>query len=188
MKLENLSLSALERRDASMKSLFSYGDFFVTLNIGNAYRYALNNPFRSEFLYALYGGLSLLRRLNDPLPMEVPTRFPAVHQLLEVRHLPVVLEISGIDEARLRPEDGGEDTSVEIELFLQMGELPGVNMPASFRASEVRPADVRAVHDLTSWRDFQVPDPPWQPDPARVAAARVQPDVWAASQKEARQS
>jgi hypothetical protein len=106
---EHLSLSALKPSDASTKGLFSYGDFSITLNLGNAYRYALNNPFRSEFLRALHGGLSLLRRLNDPLTVEAPMFFPAVHQLLQARHLPVVLELSGIDETRLRREDGGED-------------------------------------------------------------------------------
>jgi hypothetical protein len=169
---EHLSLTALEPSDPSAKGLFSYGAFFVTLNLGNAYRYALNNPFRSEFLRALHGGVSLLRRLNDPMAMEAPKLFPAVHNLLQARYL---------------REDGGEAAAVEIELFLQMGELPGVNMPASFRAYEVSPADVLAVHDLADWVAFEVPDPPWQPNPSMVAAARFQPDVWAASRTEARQ-
>jgi hypothetical protein len=56
-------LSALRSAYAREEGhLLTYGDFFAALNIANAYRYAVSNPFRSEFLSAISAGLKLLAR------------------------------------------------------------------------------------------------------------------------------
>src|SRR4051812_16248347 len=41
-----------------------YGHFFTTLNIATAYRYAIGNPLRSEFLLVISDGLKLLARMG----------------------------------------------------------------------------------------------------------------------------
>jgi hypothetical protein len=55
-----LWLSAFRGLDGGGQSHFEYGHFFATLNMGNAYRYALN-PYRSEFLQAIAESMKLLR-------------------------------------------------------------------------------------------------------------------------------
>ena len=72
--------SAYAREDGH---LFVYGHFFAILNIGHAYRYAVRNPFRSEFLSAISVGLKLLVRCGAASDaQELETRYPAILELI----------------------------------------------------------------------------------------------------------
>jgi hypothetical protein len=78
--------------------LFVYGHFFAALNIANAYRYAIRNPLRSEFLLMISTGLKLLARIgNASTANELESRYPAVLQLIKNSPPPVVIELTGID-------------------------------------------------------------------------------------------
>jgi hypothetical protein len=69
---------------------------------------------------------------------------------------PVVLELAGIDEARLSTETGKRPVNREIEQFLALAHVSGVDAVASFRVDEVTPSDVIAVHDLSDWLPAEI--------------------------------
>jgi hypothetical protein len=72
----SLWVSALRQLDEpsyNNQSLVEYGHFFVTLNIGNAYRYAIGNPYRSEFIRVLAESLKVLNNVGHELPRTVAT-------------------------------------------------------------------------------------------------------------------
>ena len=52
-------------------TMFDYGAFFVTASIEKAYRYAIGNPYRSEFLRAIVGGVDICMSLESPLAERV---------------------------------------------------------------------------------------------------------------------
>jgi hypothetical protein len=162
---------------------FVYGHFFATLNIGHAYRYAVRNPVRSEFLHAISAGLKLLERNNASLSATtIANRHPAILQLIAAPPPPVVIELTGIDEERLSNEDGGKPAAPQIELYLEMAREPGVDAPASFRIDNVTRRDVVAVHDLSCWAADDILPPPWTPDSAAIAIVRKEPQQWLSNQ------
>lgn len=173
--------SAHQREDGH---LFVYGQFFGTLNLGHAYRYAVRNPFRSEFLHSISVGLTLLERCGAaPQANEIGRRHALVSELINKPSPPVVLELAGIAESRLSNENGSKPVAPQIELYLSLADQPGVDAPASFRVSDVTPSDVAAVHDLRGWSPDDIESPPWQPDRDRVAAARKNPKRWLAERR-----
>lgn len=161
--------------------LFVYGHFFATLNVANAYRYAIRNPLRSEFLLVISTGLKLLARIgNASTANELESHYPAVLQLINNPPPPVVIELTGIDELRLANETGGREVMPLIEHYLDVADNPSVNIPAAFRIEEVKPSDVVAVHDLSDWSADDLSDSMWRPDPDRVDASRMSPERWLA--------
>jgi hypothetical protein len=159
-------------------SLVEYGHFFVTLNIGNAYNYAIGNPYRSEFILALAESLKVLENVGHELPRTVATRFPEIDRMIKDPSSPVVLELRGISRNRLLTERGDDDVDSDLQLFTL--DFPSVNSPAAFRVRDVTAADVVAVHELCDWPSEEVSDPLWQPDPSRVCRARHSVRDWLA--------
>ena len=160
------------------RSHFAYGHFFATLNIANAFRYAIGNPYRSEFVRVLAKSLEVLTHLGDPLPSNLATRYPEVAHLIESPSPPVVLELRGIARERLRDERGGNNIDAELQDFYTMQEFAGVNAPAAVRIRDVSPDDIVAIYDVSGWAEEEVHDAAWRPDPARVAAVRHLANAW----------
>jgi hypothetical protein len=176
-----LGVSALRQLDdPDERSHFAYGHFFVTLNIGNAYRYTIGNPYRSEFILALAESLKVLDHVGHPLPHRVATCFPEIHRIIKNPSSPVVLELRGICRERLLTEKGGHDIDAELQCFIDMGRFPGLSAPAAFRVRDVTAADIVAVHDLRDWPSDEVHDGVWRPDQSKVAAARRSVEHWLA--------
>jgi hypothetical protein len=158
--------------------LFIYGPFYATLNIGWAYRYAVRNPFRSELLHAIADGLRFLERSGATgQKQELERRYSTISELVNRPSPPVVLELGGIQESRLSNQNGSAQVAPRIEQYLKHVEAR-LDDPASFRIDEVVPGDVIAVHDLRDWSPNEILDPPWQPDPGRVEAARKNVQEW----------
>jgi hypothetical protein len=178
MKYSSLWVPALLELDGEGRSHYDYGHFFVTLNIANAYRYTIGNPYRSEFIQALAESLKVLAQIGDPLPMTVETEHPQVAHLINDPSPPVVLEMTGISRERLLNAKGGEDIEAELQSFIDMQMYPGVNACADFRIQSVTPADIMAVHDLRNWSAEDVGDSSWKPDVSKVAATRYSPQDW----------
>jgi len=178
-RCESPGLMALRSmHDRDRQGQYAYGHFFATLNIGNAYRYAVGNPLRSEYLLTISDSLKILRGFEDPLVDEVPSRYPEVVRAIESSSPAVVLELTNIDEGRLTLATGGSEIEPEIEDFLA---FPEQGWPAAFRIENVKPSDVIAVHDLSDWsRDDIVPSSRWRPNPDRVAIVRKSAEQWRA--------
>jgi hypothetical protein len=163
-------------------SLLEYGHFFATLNIANAYRYAIANPYRPEFIQAIGESLKVLEHLDHSLPGLVTTHYPEVTRLLQNPSPPVVLELSGISRERLLSEKGGHDVEAELKSFRWMQRFSGVNVPAAFRIRDVIPADIVAAHALNDWHPDKVHDSFWRPDASKVAKARHSVHDWLAKE------
>jgi hypothetical protein len=118
----------------------------VTLNIGNAYAYALGNPYRSEFILALAESLKVLESVGHPLPASVADRFPEVDRAIRKPSSPVVLELRGLRRERLLTEKGGDDIDRELQNFLYMQRFPGLSSPTA--VSSAGPAG----SDRAPWR------------------------------------
>jgi hypothetical protein len=176
-----LWVSALRQLDENNdQSHFQYGHFFATLNIANAYRYAMN-PYRSEFIQALAESLKVLNHIGDPLPKTVATQYPEVARAIENPSSPVVLELRGISQGRLFGEKGSRDIDA-VKSFNQMQAYPETNFPSAYRILDVTPADIIAVHDLHDWPNEEDRDSSWRPDPSRVAKARHSVQEWFANE------
>jgi hypothetical protein len=169
-----------ELDDARDESHFQYGHFFATLNIANAYRYAMT-PFRSEFIQVLAESLKVLNHIGDPLPRTVATRYPEVARAIEYPSSPVVLELRGISRERLLGEKGSRDIDA-VKSFHEMQAYPESNFPSAYRILDVSPADIIAVHDLSDWPNEEERDSSWRPDPSRVAEARHAVQEWLANE------
>lgn len=99
--------------------LFVYGHFFATLNIGDAYKYAVCNPFRSEFLWSISVGLKFLARCDAaPTVRELEGRYPEIMELINWPPAPVVVELKGIEKSRLSNEDGSKAVVPRIISYL----------------------------------------------------------------------
>src|SRR6185437_6104746 len=166
-----LWLPAFRRLDGDGQSHFEYGYFFATLNIGNAYRYALN-PYRSEFVRAIAESTKLLRHLRDPLPEMLPTKYPEIARATENPSPPVVLELRGISAERLLTADGYDGIQSQLEIWSDMQRYQGLNAPVDFRIRDVVSGDIVAIHDLSDWTRDDIGDGTWQPDQAQIEAAR----------------
>jgi hypothetical protein len=160
------------------RSHFKYGHFFVTLNIANAYRYAIANPYRSEFMFALAESLNVLKAKGDSLVSKVPVEFPEVARAIENPPPPVVLELKGIARGRLTTAKGDKDIEPEIETFKTMQCFDGVNVPADFRIRTVTSSDIVAIHDLRDWPAEEPNNTFWRPDSSKVAAVRFGVRDW----------
>lgn len=179
-ELSALWVPALRQLDEpNEQSLIEYGHFFTTLNIGNAYRYALN-PYRSEFIQVLAEGLKVLNRVGHELPKAVVNRFPDIDQMIRKPSSPVVLELRGVSKDRLLTEQGSADIEGDLLLSRDCLALAGVNAPAAFRVRDVTVRDVVAVHDVSRWSSEEVHDPFWQPDPSKVREVRKMAHEWLA--------
>lgn len=166
--------------EPSKSSLFGYGHFAVTLNPAIAYRYTIRNPYRSEFVRALAGGLKILTRVGHPFSAQVPNLFPDAYRAIAFPSPPVVLELHRITRDRLLKEDGSPDIDPHLKLFLSRRQ----DVTANFRIRDVAPADIAAVHDLHSWRPEELEDPSWRPDPSRVDSGRLAAADWLAQQRQ----
>jgi hypothetical protein len=176
-----LWVSALRQLDdARDESHFQYGHFFATLNIANAYRYAMT-PYRSEFIQVLAESLKVLNHIGDPLPETVAARYPEVARAIENPSSPVVLELRGIPQERLLGEKGSRDNDA-VKSFNKMQAYPESNFPLAYRILDVTPADIVAVHDLSDWPNEVDRDSSWRPDPSRVAEARHSVQEWLANE------
>jgi hypothetical protein len=178
--LEGPGLSPLRSAAAREEGhRFIYGPFFVTPHIGDAYRYAVRNPVRSELLRAIDIGLKLLTRYGaDQRALELVRRYPEVMELINNPPPPVVLELAGIDEVRLSTETGDRSVRRDIERYLALSRLPGA--VASFRVDDVIPSDVITIHDLSDWSAAEIRPHPWRRDDDRVRAACRDPQEWLA--------
>lgn len=129
-------------------SLFAYGPFFATLDPRSAYKYALRGG--SEALQCLQAGIAVTEWLGDPVDRELRTVCPDLFQEIDAlsTSYPVVLCLTGISADRLTQENGGAVTSGWLELMVELVTEPGYSQPATVRISDVRPPDVRSVHDL----------------------------------------
>jgi len=169
----SLWVPALRELDESRGgSHYSYGQFFATLNIANAYRYAIGNPYRSEFIRLIAECLKLLKHLGDSLPQTVASRFPHIQRAISEPSSPVVLELRGIARTRLLTAKGDDDIDGGLQCFFDMQEFEGFNAPCDFRVRNVTAGDVVAVHDLRDWPPDEVHDSSWRPDPAKVSQVR----------------
>ena len=157
---------------ANDQSHFEYGHFFATLNIANAYRYVIRNPYGSEFIQALAESLNVLRAKGDALPLKVPKEYPEVARLIENPSPPVVIELKGVSRDRLMTAKGSPNIEYELESFREMQKYEGVNAPADFRIKDVTLADIVAIHDLRGWPAGELDDELWRPDERKVAAVR----------------
>jgi hypothetical protein len=108
-------------------SYFTYSHFYATLNIANAYRYAIPNPYRSEFILALAESLKILRDLGDPLALSLSNDFPEIAGFIENPSPPVVLELRGISRDRLSTAQGELEIQSQLESYRTMEEFKGVN-------------------------------------------------------------
>ena len=162
---------ALSELDGGGPSHFQYGHFFATLNIGNAYRYALN-PYRSEFIRAIAESIRLLRHLGDPLPEVLSDKYPKISHAIENPSPPVVLELQGIPVERLLTAKGSRDIQNELEIWSDMQRYPGMSAPVDFRIQDVVPGDIVAIHDLRDWTPADIGDGVWRPNKTKIEAAR----------------
>jgi hypothetical protein len=174
----SLWLPALRQLDGGERSHFEYGHFCATLNIANAYRYTVGNPYRSEFIRVLAESLKLLEDLCDQIPQKLTREYPAVASAIESPSPPVVLELTGIARERLLNGKGGQNIEGELQAFLDIQQYPGVNAPADFRIRDVIPSDIVAVHDLSDWLPEDVGDSSWRPKKNDIAAARRSTQDW----------
>jgi hypothetical protein len=183
MEYSSLWVPALRQLEhAEESSHFEYGHFYATLNIANAYRYSIGNPYRSEFIRSLAEALKVLDHLGDSLPPKVGTRFPLVADAIKNPSPPVVLELRGIVQDRLISEKGSADIRAELELyFCEMQEDGEVSAPSAFRVRDVTSKDIVAIHDLTGWSADEVHDSAWRPDPLMIASARHSVQEWQSS-------
>ena len=162
---------------ADGRTAFGYGHFYATLNVGNAYRYAIGNPYRSEFLLAIAESLKVLEHEGHPLPHEIAARYPAIHDAITTPSPPVVIEVCGISRNRLLTENGDTDIDADLSLTDDLG-MPGVNIPLAFRIMGVRAMEIVAIHDLSDWPIEEVDDSMWQPNAEKVAAVRFSTHDW----------
>ena len=89
-------MAALRQLDEPKnQSLIEYGHFFATLNVRNAYRYILGNPYRSEFIHALAWSLKVLDNVDHELPHTVATRFPEIDRMIKNPSSPSSLNYGG---------------------------------------------------------------------------------------------
>jgi hypothetical protein len=180
----SLWVSALRQCDDSQdRSVFAYGYFFVTLNIANAYRYTISNPYRSEFICALAESLKVLQHIGHPLAGSVPASFPEIDRAIKNPSSPVVLELRGVSRDRLLTERGDHDIDGQVELFFKMQKFRGANDPAAFRVRDVTASDIVAVHALSDWPSDEADDVFWRPEPSKVSAARRSPQDWLADDR-----
>jgi len=175
----DLWLPAFKGLDSDDYRHFKYGHFFATLNIANAYRYALN-PYRSEFLRAIAESIELLRDLGDPLPDTLPSKYPRIASAIESPSPPVVLELRGITAEKLLTAEGDSDIQGQIENWSDMQTYSGVNAPVDFRICYLVSGHIVAIHDLSSYTREMIGDGAWQPDESQLKAARHLPGDWAA--------
>jgi len=174
-----LWISALRELDGGNdQSHFKYGHFYATLNRANAYRYAIGNPYRSEFILALAKSLEVLRSTGDPLPDKVASDYPAVARAIENPSPPIVIELQGISPDRLMTAKGNSDIKFELESFRRMQLHNGLNAPADFRVEHVTPADIVAVHDLCDWPVDELDDDTWRPNESKVGEVRISVQNW----------
>ena len=164
-------------------NLFVYGPFFVTLDLGEAYEYAVRNPYRSELLHAIADGLKFLQRCGGAV-QTLEDRYPAVFQRIQNPSPPVVLEIGGIEEARLSHQDGRSPVAPAIAQSLELlRQASRTTRPRSFRIDGVKPQDVVAIHDLRDWKPADIQPAPWRPNSDQVQAARKDVSEWLASNR-----
>lgn len=187
MELSSLWVPALSRLDSNGQSYFEYGHFCATLNIANAYRYAIN-PYRSEFIQALAEALKVLDHIGGSFSQTLANDYPKIAHAIKNPSPPVVLELGGISRERLLNRRGGSNIQMELELFIDMEMDPGVNAPVDFRIRNVTSDDIVAVHDLCDWSVEEVGNPPWRPDKSKVAAARYLVQDWLAKGQSAKTS
>lgn len=153
---------------------FGYGAFFITSSIERAYRYALCNPYRSEFMQSVAGGCAISRHLSADLHRKLDDlrgKYPECFSVMEAPPMPVVLEISGVHTQDLQTEEGTSSIEVDLELiklFSDFGEDPQV----SLRLTRLERSNIIAVHDLKYW------DADRRPNIASVAGVKVDAQAW----------
>lgn len=172
------AFEGLENPNAS--KMFQYGHVFVTLNISNAYRYALGNPYRLEFIRAIAESLKVLQHIDELLAYHISRDFPEVIRLIEKADQAVVLEIKGISRCRLQSETGSDYIDGAIADYELMKTHPGFRAPCAFRVKNLSALDIVAIHDLSAWPSEEVHDSDFQPDPLRVCKVRRDPADWLA--------
>jgi hypothetical protein len=176
-KHSGLCVPALQQVDCPQEnSVFDYGSFFVTMNISNAYRYALS-PYRSEFIRVLAESLKVLQQHGHPLVASFVDQYPVVARLISAPSPPVVLEFRGIRKSRLSPEKSGDSIELMLEIDFELMGVPGASTPGAYRIHDVNHADIIAVHDVRAFAGEEH-DVMWKPDPQRVAQIRCAPKDW----------
>jgi hypothetical protein len=171
--------SAFKNLNGAGRTHFEYGHFYATLNIGNAYRYALS-PYRSEFMLAIAEGMKLLQHLGDSLPEALPDKYPKIARAIMNPSTPVVIELRQISSTRLQTDNGNSQLQDELTLFNAMQEFEGLSAPLAFRIRDVAPSDIVAIHDLSDWKREDIGDIGWRPTEAQIKEVRQSPSCWRA--------
>lgn len=131
-------------------TLFDYGPLYVTPSFARARRYCTENPYRSEFLRSIAGGLEITRTIGTAVAQKAEAlldQHRACRAALEAPPAPVVIEFLGVSPDSLQTEAGGNDLSNDI-LFLNMPLEVGTDFQLSFRLQRFERQHVVAVHDL----------------------------------------
>jgi len=162
---------------AKSKAYFDYGSFFVTGSRAVAYRYAVGNRYRSEFIRSLAGGIEVAKGINPSetkrilaqLEREEKELFAAIQS----PSYPVVLEINGLNIEEFEAEN--VDENIDCSLILMSGLLDGnVDPQISFRLKKIHAENIIAIHDLKEW------DINTAPCDDTVQAVRCSRDQWIA--------
>jgi hypothetical protein len=164
--------AALGRQEGRM----SYGAFYVSMRFLTACDYARRSPAGSECMAVISEGLKVLAYLNSASKDGIANNFPEALKALSARSYPVVVELNGINEARIMREDGNPDCWPHIELG-QRRELDG-SFHAPFRIQDVKSADIIWVYDLRMWPSANFADPSWWPTLAEMERLRVSAKTW----------
>ena len=139
--------------DTQNKSLFEYGGFFVTASITRAYRYACSNPYGSEFIHSLVGGIEILKLIDASISEDIAKTISESADLFAAmsrRSNPVVIEMSGINVENFISESGSNDISNDLRI-LDFFESIGHDPQVSFQLSKLDRAKITAIHDLKDW-------------------------------------
>lgn len=133
---------------------FDYGPLYVTSSFARARRYCADNPYRSEFVRSVVGGLEIARAIGTVEASRAEgmlNQQPACRAAIEAPSDPVVIEFGGFTVDMLRTETGKADLSSDL-LLLDLAREEGVDQQLSFRIERYERRHVVAVHDLTAQR------------------------------------
>jgi hypothetical protein len=171
--LENAALG-------KQNSLVSYGDFYVSMPFRVACNFAVLRP-RGEIFSLIEIGMRVLEHIQSSAQNDIIKRFPEATLASTAQSHPVVLEISGVDEAQIAREDGRSDCWTLIELALKYDNMSANNdMPFNFRLTGVTRAQTVFVYDLRRWSERMIAEGNWLPSRVDIDSAKLSSESWLA--------
>lgn len=129
---------------------FDYGPLYVTPSFARARRYCADNPYRSEFLRSVVGGLEIACAIGDGearRAAEMLDQHPAIRAAIEAPPHPVVIEFRGVSPEALRTEKGEGNLWADLS-WLDLARGEGIDPQLSFRLERFERSQVVALHDL----------------------------------------